>query len=252
MNLKSTSFPDSQSRMSIIDQTIFELRVLFEQDYKAREGLQGIIHLAQPPAFRENFELYGEQIDRLYTQIQDRLQNLLLVPPHHSRHHGKLEAFHRVANYEESIFIMTKFPEGATEDDKALKRVIDAVSNSIEDCGFYPRLASDKDYHPLLWDNVELYLLGCSKGVAIVEDRYMPELNPNVAMEWGWMRGMGKEVLYLVENDFEHFRADWLGLLEYRFSWDEPEDDIKQAIEKWLKANGSSEPVDLSTSPQLF
>jgi hypothetical protein len=38
--------------------------------------------------------------------------------------------------------------------------------------------------HEQLWDNVELYLLGCRRGIAIVEDKYLPELNPNVAMDW--------------------------------------------------------------------
>jgi hypothetical protein len=159
-----------------------------------------------------------------------------MAPPHHSRHYGKLEAFHGEADYENSVFIMTKYPEASTDSDIALSRVIDAVSDSIRSCGFYPRLASDKNYHALLWDNVELYLLGCGRGVAIVEDRYKPELNPNIAMEWGWMRGMGKEVLFLVENGFKHLRADWSGLVKHHFFWDKPDEDIKHAIEGWLQS----------------
>ena len=46
---------------------------------------------------------------------------------------------------------------------------------------------------------------------AMVEDKYAPELNPNVAMEWGWMRGLGRRVLYLVEQTFTKKRADWSG-----------------------------------------
>jgi hypothetical protein len=44
---------------------------------------------------------------------------------------------------------------------------------------------SDVEHHKHLWDDVELYLLGCSKGVAILEDCYEPELYPNVAMGSG-------------------------------------------------------------------
>ena len=51
------------------------------------------------------------------------------------------------------------------------------------------------------------------RGIAIVEDKYLPELNPNVAMEWGWMRGMGRNVLYLVEKDFKKQRAEFQDLL---------------------------------------
>jgi hypothetical protein len=44
-------------------------------------------------------------------------------------------------------------------------------------------------------------MLARSRGIAIVEDRFNPNLNSNVAMEWGWMRAMNKPVLYLVEAD---------------------------------------------------
>lgn len=240
MKSKTSSPPTPPDRRSVLDQVIAELRVLFEQDSKARESLSGIIHLELRPKFRGHYEIFSEQMSHLHTYIEDVLQNLLMAPPHHSRHYGKLETFHRVADYDKSVFIMTKFPaartEANTDSDIALRKVIDAVSKSIVDCGFYPRLASDKKHHTLLWDNVELYLLGCGRGVAIVEDRYMPELNPNIAMEWGWMRGMGKDVLFLVENDFEHFRADWSGLLQQTFSWDQPDEGIEHAIKDWLQS----------------
>ena len=119
--------------------------------------------------------------------------------------------------------------------DVQLEAVIQAVRDAVEGCGYIPRIARDNQYHPILWDNVELYLLGCRRGIAIVEDKYLPELNPNVAMEWGWMRGMGRNVLYLVEKDFQKQRADWGGLIESPFDWVNPEPDIKTGVETWLK-----------------
>jgi len=77
---------------------------------------------------------------------------------------------------------------------------------------------------------MELYLLGCARGVAIVEGKYLPELNPNVALEWGWMTGMGREVLFLRESSFKHDRADWGGLLSSSFEWDNCEPAISTAI----------------------
>ena len=96
---------------------------------------------------------------------------------------------------------MSKFVDGDDEaKDAELQRVLDAAADALADAGYKPRIAQGMNYHESLWDNVELHLLGCSRGVAIVEDQYRAELNPNVAMEWGWMRGMGKPVLYLVED----------------------------------------------------
>src|SRR5207244_2650331 len=138
-----------------------------------------------------------------------QLQELIDFPPRHLRHFPLLARFWQDGSYDRSVFLMTKFPDPADGKALELQRVIEAVSNSIEGAGFIPRIArSPSNYHPGLWDNVELHLLGCRQGVAIVEDRYLSELNPNVAMEWGWMRSMGKPVLFLLENGFSHFRAD--------------------------------------------
>ena len=118
--------------------------------------------------------------------------------------------------------------------DEKLKALLKTIKESVVDRGYIPRLASDKTFHPALWDNVELYLLGCERGIAVVEDCYKKEFNPNVAKEWGWMRAMGRNVLFLIEKKFSHLRADWGGLLSEEFEWSTPEAAIKTAIEKWL------------------
>ena len=91
-------------------------------------------------------------------------------------------------------------------------------------------------YHQGLWDNVELHLLGCKQGIAIVEDRYLDELNPNVTMEWGWMRGMGKSVLFLIEDGFTNSRADVGGLIEEAFSWRNPGARTPSIVRTWLES----------------
>jgi hypothetical protein len=176
------------------------------------------------------------QINLLRRNMKEVLQTLLEFPPQHIRHQHKLQDFYNVADFEKSVFVMTKFADPASSSaiDVQLRGVIDAVRQAVQDCGFKARLASDKDYHPQLWDNVELHLLGCKRGIAIVEDKYRPELNPNVAMEWGWLRGMGRNVLYLVEKDFNQGRADWEGLIEKQFEWANPGPGIDAGIRAWL------------------
>jgi hypothetical protein len=134
---------------------------------------------------------------------------------------------------------MTKFPDNVNPQpaDVALTKVITTVKDAITAAGFKPRIATpgETTYHPLLWDNVEMYLFGCRRAVAIIENKYKNELNPNVTMEWGWMRGMDKDVLYLVENEFSLVRADITGLIERRFPWDNPEADIQRHVREWLQ-----------------
>lgn len=166
----------------------------------------------------------------------ERLRDLIDFPPHHLRHFPRLEAFWREGSYERSVFLMTKFPESDTDPQSIqLQSVINSVSAAVTEAGFFPRIAkAPSNFHPGLWDNVELHLLACRQGVAIVEDQYLPELNPNVAMEWGWMRGMGKPVLFLVEDEFKHRRADLDGLLDHQFTWADPHPGIAAAVPPWL------------------
>jgi hypothetical protein len=190
------------------------------------------------PAMKDERDLeLKNDIERQRQRMIRVLREVVEFPPHHTRHGQLLAQFHDVAAFDKSVFVMTKFPDPKIPApvDAQLMAVIQAVRNAVKDCGYLARIASDTQYHPILWDNVELYLLGCRRGIAIVEDKYLPELNPNVAMEWGWMRGMGRNVLYLVEKDFKKQRADWGGLIESQFDWVNPEPDIKAAVEAWLK-----------------
>lgn len=181
---------------------------------------------------------YDEQIAKHWKRMEDSLLGLDRMPERHwLRHSQKLKDFYPdKGSYGNSVFVMTKYPSDQDKDKPAaqLQAVIDAVVKGIRDRNYQPRLASEHAHHRWLWDNVELYLFACGRGVAIVEDQYLPELNPNVAMEWGWMVGMGREVLFLREESFKHDRADWKGLNECTFKWDDPGTGVSAALDAFL------------------
>jgi hypothetical protein len=54
-------------------------------------------------------------------------------------------------------------------------------------------------------------------------------------MEWGWLRSTERDVLFMVEKDFDRDRADIGGLIKDVFAWDDPDPGIKAAIEGFLK-----------------
>jgi hypothetical protein len=220
------------------DNALTALRIDILRLAQLEQERLGLLNSMLPPAMKD--ERDGDlktDIERQRLRLVGVLREMVNFPPQHLRHSQLLPQFHHVAPFEKSVFVMTKFPDANNPApvNAQLSAVIQAVRNAVNARGYLARLASDNAYHPILWDNVELYLLGCSRGIAIVEDKYLPELNPNVAMEWGWMRGIGRNVLYLVEKDFKKQRADWGGLIESQFDWTNPEPDIKAAIDAWLK-----------------
>jgi len=236
--------PDFSSRFErLIDDLLPEInkQKRYERDRKnlLQEGRAN-------PAFDSQFDALERLIESHRENKYRKLAQLLRYPPFHDRHLNFLDQFHEKLTpqneqkpFEKSVFIMTKFPEldngkPKSAADAELQTLIDTVRAAVSQSGFIPRVANDHEFHQMLWENVELYLLGCSRGIAILESKYRPELNPNVAMEWGWMRGMGKEVLMLVENSFSYMRADWGGLLEHKFPWDTPDPAISGHVSTWL------------------
>jgi hypothetical protein len=216
-----------------------DLWYLREETLDNEKELRALMSRHLTPALFEKERKKLEEASRsLQRQIQEQLDDLARFPRHHDRHFRFLEKLHEATPYEKSLFVMTKFPETdparRTPADAQLEAVLAAVAEQATRAGYVARLASDKDFHQQLWDNVELFLLGCCRGVAVVEDKVRPELNPNVAMEWGWMRAMGKPVLFLVEKDFAHLRADWSGLLRYDFAWSDPAPGVEAALRRFL------------------
>jgi hypothetical protein len=73
-------------------------------------------------------------------------------------------------------------------------------------------------------------MVGCRFGIAVPEDILVAEFNPNVALEYGFMRALGKPTLLLKEQRMLP-RADILGTLwgqfdpdPFNFTWRQVDD----------------------------
>jgi len=197
-----------------------------------------ILNSTLNPALRDELtQPLQKYMAKAKEEVEAAVSELVRWPPHKIEHFARLKQFLEVYRYEKSVFIMTKYPgDPPTALDLQLKRVIDAVRDAVRACGYTPHLASDKKYHPELFRNIELYMLGSSKAIAIVESKHTVELNPNVTMEWGWFRCTDREVLFLVDKDFDLERADIGGLIKDRFDWNNPEPGIQAAVKGFLGA----------------
>jgi hypothetical protein len=69
-------------------------------------------------------------------------------------------------------------------------------------------------------------------GVAVLESISQDEFNPNVALEYGFMRAMGKPTLLLKENRMA-LRADIMGTLWGNFDMFKIDATITDAIKRW-------------------
>lgn len=136
-------------------------------------------------------------------------------------------------NYEKNIFLMTRFDASnrlLVELDVELRRVLRAA-------GYDPVRADDKVYvsDRNLWNNVCTYMLCCKQGVAILEDRAKDEFNPNVALEYGFMRALNRNVLLFADVGFRNLRADIIGTLREQFDITNISESVEPSLERWIR-----------------
>jgi len=135
-------------------------------------------------------------------------------------------------DYNKNVFIMMKFDEKNIQ----LKKLEKEIRTIFKNHGYNPVRADDKVYPKDrdLWNNVCVYMICCKQGIAILENKIKLEYNPNVAIEYGFMRALNKRALLLADNSFPKDRADIVGKIREKFEFDN-ETTVKEPIEKWLK-----------------
>jgi hypothetical protein len=162
--------------------------------------------------------------------------------------YAKLEAdcrrfFADHPHYDRNVFIMTRFVPGnkvLAQLDEELRKALcrQRLTGIRADDRLYP---DDED----LWDNVCVHMLCCRYGVAVLEDRVKDEFNPNVALEYGFMRALNKRVLLLADVGFRNLRADIVGTVRKEFDLTDISGTLTPAIEQWAHDLG----LDLRAGP---
>ena len=138
--------------------------------------------------------------------------------------------------YDKNVFIMTRLEGG----ERLLESLDKELRGVLRQQGLDPVRADDKMYlrDRNLWNNVCLHMICCKQGIAILEDRIEYQFNPNVALEYGFMRALNKPTLLLKDVAFRNLRADIMGTLWEEFDITDIEGTIRTPVEKWLRELG--------------
>jgi hypothetical protein len=140
---------------------------------------------------------------------------------------------------------MMKFPDPEVLNDKQNKMLTDIWDELVKVLSTYgltARRADKKAYHDQMWENICIYMLGCRYGIAILEDRAAEELNPNVTLEYGFMKALNRNVVLFRDINFKHGRADLTGKIAKSFEIDENGElntsTFIKAVQDWLIDEG--------------
>jgi len=132
-----------------------------------------------------------------------------------------------------NIFVMMRYGEDPIY--KALERVIKDAAHSY---GFNAFLARDVRFHDELWRNIVFCMENARYGIVVFERQMQPEFNPNVAVELGYMLGLGKRCLLLKESALHTLPTDVVAQLYDTFRASNVRVTVSRAIENWLERLG--------------
>jgi hypothetical protein len=137
--------------------------------------------------------------------------------------------------YSRNVFLMMRFDSS----DNLLTQVDEQLRRTLCRHGLVARRADDVMYasDQQLWSNVCVYMLCCKYGVAVLEDTARDEFNPNVALEFGFMRALGKKALLLTDRGFKNLRADIVGTLREEFDISDVS-TLAKPIGRWIRSLG--------------
>jgi len=117
------------------------------------------------------------------------------------------------------------------------RAIIETIRASLAANGYDAVRADDKAYVDELWSNIQVYALGCRFGIAVFEDIDAEPLNPNVALELGYMMARRKRTLILKEQRLAALPSDVIGHLYKPFDMFTIERSIRDRVNEWVNVD---------------
>ncbi|WP_321471492.1 EsaB/YukD family protein [uncultured Paludibaculum sp.] len=145
----------------------------------------------------------------------------------------------RYPNPRSNVFLMMRFRP--TEHHSQIGQTIATV---LAEYSLNLVRADECDYLPQLWDNVEACMNACGFGIAVFEQIDERDINPNVSLELGYMRGQGKKCLLLKERRLPALQTDLSGYLYSEFDAFHIQETIEHQVRRWLANIGIAKRPD--------
>lgn len=138
-------------------------------------------------------------------------------------------------DYACNVFLMMRFDET-----DQLSAIAQAIRETGRDAGLEVLRADDKQYAPELWDNVAVYMHGCAAGIAVFDEINARDLNPNIALECGFLMCQHKPILLLKDQAIAQMPADIIGRLYRSFNSYSIDETIRPQVQKWIEDHSAN------------
>ncbi|MGC1374610.1 MAG: hypothetical protein WA821_00185 [Anaerolineales bacterium] len=128
-----------------------------------------------------------------------------------------------------NVFIIMRYGKS-----KEFEEIETAIKGTLKDYGLRGVLARDEIFHELLWEHIKFCMENSRYTIAVFEKIRGADVNPNVALELGYMLALGKSCLILKDSSMKDLQTDIMGHLYEAFDSYAVKDTIHVAVGKWL------------------
>jgi TIR domain len=208
--------------------------------------IQDIYGVRRPTDSPRDVAAAIEQIDsavRAHLRRSAALHDIR-VPTGYEHLNPHIRRFCDDSPFERNVFVMMKFPDKLTMRRvhlRLLDEIWEVIRAEAARYGLVAQRADQRAYHDQLWENICVYIVGSKYGLAVLEDEVASELNPNVALEYGFMKALDHPVALLRSSTFKHSRADLSGKLARNFdivSGALRAGTLRKAVGSWFDEQG--------------
>lgn len=233
------------------DLTYFESDALGEFDHFVMRyplsELEDQIEILEGIIIGMQEKIVGEITHQIATLRQERLllfeMNMLSnMYERFTRYDNDLSKLLEMSPYEKSVFIMMPFEKN----DIRSIQITNTIKDTLNEYGLHGWRADDPEREVMddIWDNIVVNMLSCKYGIAVFVDRRVLDrftdreisvFNANIALEVGFMKSRGLEVLILKDKQLEKLPTDIISKLYEEFHFNNPERDVKIAVTKWVR-----------------
>jgi len=148
---------------------------------------------------------------------------------------------------DKNVFIAMRFRQG-----NQFQEIHQAIKTGLAKYGLRGVRADDRVY-PLdgdLWSNVCVYMMACKYAVCVFEEIDEREFNPNVPLEYGFMRALNRRVLLLKDLRLPRLPTDMTGKIYRLFDSYNIAGTIHPQIGEWVERDLKIRPV--SEKPEIL
>jgi len=118
------------------------------------------------------------------------------------------------------------------------KKITDAVKAALQKNGVVVLRADDEQFCDELLSNVLTCIHGCKFGIAVFERIESDGFNPNVSLEVGYMKALGKPICFLKERTLKALPTDLMSAIYMEFDVQSIQKTIPSQISKWMTDTG--------------